>query len=82
MTNTTDYANSRQTAALAHVLDIVTGFVAPLIIFLVKKDDRFVRERGAGVSLPRRRATRVVAGVTAPPRHSPRRTTPRARATE
>ena len=36
-------ADSRQNAALAHVLGIVTGFVAPLIIFLIKKDDPFVR---------------------------------------
>ena len=37
-------ADSRQNAALAHVLGIVTGFVAPLIIFIVKKDDAFTRD--------------------------------------
>ncbi|MEY4313092.1 MAG: hypothetical protein RLZZ319_601 [Actinomycetota bacterium] len=44
MAQTADTANSRQTAALAHILGIVTGFVAPLIIFIVKKDDSFVRD--------------------------------------
>ncbi len=37
-------ADSRQNAALSHVLGIVTGFIAPLILFLVKKDDPFVRD--------------------------------------
>jgi uncharacterized Tic20 family protein len=35
--------DERKLAMLAHVLQLFGGFIAPLIIFLVKKDSRFVR---------------------------------------
>jgi uncharacterized Tic20 family protein len=43
MTTSKPNADSRQNAALANILGVITGFVAPLIFFLVKKDDVFVR---------------------------------------
>jgi uncharacterized Tic20 family protein len=43
MTESTPNADSRQNAALANILGVITGFVAPLIFFVVKKDDVFVR---------------------------------------
>ena len=35
--------DDRKMAMLAHVLQLFGGFIAPLIIFLVKRDSRFVR---------------------------------------
>ena len=35
--------DERKMAMLAHVLQLFGGFIAPLIIFLVKKDSKFVR---------------------------------------
>jgi uncharacterized membrane protein len=35
-------ADERTMGTLAHVLQLVGGFIAPLIIFLVKRDSRFV----------------------------------------
>jgi uncharacterized protein len=35
--------DERKMAMLAHVLQLFGGFIAPLIIFLVKRDSRFVR---------------------------------------
>jgi uncharacterized Tic20 family protein len=35
--------DERNMAMLAHVLQLFGGFIAPLIIFLVKRDSRFVR---------------------------------------
>lgn len=32
-------------AAIAHVLGLVTGFIGPLIIFLVKQEDEFVQDQ-------------------------------------
>jgi uncharacterized membrane protein len=34
--------DERTMGTLAHVLQLVGGFIAPLIIFLVKRDSRFV----------------------------------------
>ena len=36
-------SDERTMAMLAHVLQLVGGWIAPLIIFLVKQDSRFVR---------------------------------------
>lgn len=36
-------SEERTLAMLAHVLQIVTGFIGPLILFFVKRDSRFVR---------------------------------------
>jgi uncharacterized Tic20 family protein len=36
-------ADERKMAMLAHVLQLFGGFIAPLIIFLIKKDSKFVR---------------------------------------
>ena len=35
--------DSRTMAALCHLLAMFTGFVGPLIMYLVKEDDEFVR---------------------------------------
>ena len=42
MADTAPTEESRQFATLAHLLGIFTSFLAPLIIWLVKKDDEFV----------------------------------------
>lgn len=36
-------ADDRKMAMLAHLLQLFGGFIAPLIIYLVKRDSRFVR---------------------------------------
>lgn len=36
-------SEERNLAMLAHILQIFTGFIGPLIIFLVKRDSKFVR---------------------------------------
>ena len=39
--------DERTMAMLAHILQIVTAFIGPLVIFLVKRDSRFVRFHAA-----------------------------------
>lgn len=45
MADTAPTEEARQFASLAHLLGIFTSFLAPLIIWLVKKDDEFVADQ-------------------------------------
>lgn len=45
MADTAPTEEARQFATLAHLLGIFTSFLAPLIIWLVKKDDEFVADQ-------------------------------------
>ena len=40
--------DERTMAFLAHLLQVFTGFIAPLVIFCVKQDSRFVKLFSAG----------------------------------